>query len=43
MAVSSDQAQALAGIHLQSDFSEKLAREIRFGKLVDLNHDGLFR
>jgi len=43
VAVSADQTQTITGIHLQSDVSEKLAREIRLGKLIDLNHDRLFQ
>jgi hypothetical protein len=42
VAVAPDQAETLAGIHLQTDVREKLAREIRLGKLGDLNHDGFF-
>src|SRR4026208_2093225 len=42
VAVSTDQTQAIAGIHLKSDVSEKLAREIRLRELVDLNHNGFF-
>ena len=42
VAVAPDQAQTVAGIHLESDVGEKLAGEIRLGKLVDLNHDGIF-
>jgi hypothetical protein len=37
VAVAPDQTETLAGIHLQTDVREKLAREIGFGKLVDLN------
>jgi hypothetical protein len=40
VAVSSNQTQAVPGIHLKSDVGEKLTRKIRLGKLVDLNHDG---
>ena len=43
MAVSSDQTQAITGIHLKSDVCEKLTREIRLGKLVDLNHNDFFQ
>ena len=43
VAVSSDQAQALTGIHLKSDVGEKLTGEIGFRKLVDFNHDVVFQ
>src|SRR4026209_847836 len=42
MAIVTDQAQTLAGVHLKSDVGEKLAGKIRLGKLVDLNHDENF-
>jgi hypothetical protein len=42
-AVSPDQAQTLAGIHLKADVREKLPGEIRLGKPVDLNHKGLLQ
>jgi hypothetical protein len=40
--VAPDQAQTLAGVHLKTDVREKLAGEIRLGKLADLNHDDFF-
>jgi hypothetical protein len=43
MAVAPDQAETLASIHLKTDVGKQFAREIGFGKLVNLNHGALFQ
>jgi hypothetical protein len=40
--VAANETQTIAAVHLKTDVSEKLARKIRLGKLVDLNHDEIF-